>query len=113
MRPSQHDHTAIEIFGPAGASITLDQGNGQINLETNTVITHDVIDLFSLPRGMEIDIPIAVREIERLYHGISGCGDGPQPAYMAGPQQVGNNSPVMIFFWIASLHSSYKINHGV
>src|SRR5512139_588723 len=99
MSPSQHDHTAIEIFGPAGASITLDQSNGQINLETNTVVTLDVIDLFSLPRGVEIDFPIAVRKIERLYHGISGCSDGPQPAYMAGPQQVDDSSPVMYFFF--------------
>jgi hypothetical protein len=53
---------------------------------------------------VEIDITVAIREVERLYHGVTVFGDGSQPADMAGVQQINDKVLILDLF--------FRLTHG-
>jgi polyisoprenoid-binding protein YceI len=94
MGPTFYDHALIEILGPAGLLVPFHKGYREIDLETDTVVSPDVVDLFSLPRRVKIDPAFVIGEVEGLDHGITVLPGSPQPAHMAGIQDAKDNVPV-------------------
>lgn len=73
-RPALYNHASVKIPGATGVIIAFHIGDWQVQFENNAAVSSNVLDLFPGKRGVEVDLPALVNEVEGL---IIGYSSGP------------------------------------